>query len=215
MKKLLIFGSGGFAREVAWLTQEINKHRSSWELFAFVDIESSDTKINGIKVISESDAQKFVNKVFVVVGIGLSGIRREVTMKLITQGFKFATLIHPSLKYDEERCSIGVGSIICAGNIFTTNIRIKDHVIINLDCTIGHDTIIEEFVTVSPGCHLSGFTTLRQNVFLGTGTVTREGIEIKENSVIGAGSVIVSDLEANILAFGNPAKQVKLINVIR
>ena len=40
------------------------------------------------------------------------------------------------------------GSITCVGSTLTVDISIGKHVIINPDCTIGHDCIIEDFVTL-------------------------------------------------------------------
>jgi serine acetyltransferase len=42
-----------------------------------------------------------------------------------------------------------------------------------------------------------------------------KGVTIGENSVIGAGSVDTKDIEANVVAAGNPAKLVKQLDVNR
>ena len=70
-------------------------------------------------------------------------------------GLKFCSVIHPSAKMSQY-IDVGKGTIITAGNILTTQIKIGNHVIINLDCTIGHDSIIEDYCTILPGCHISG-----------------------------------------------------------
>jgi len=54
--------------------------------------------------------------------------------------------------------------------------------------------------------------TLENNVWLGLRSVVCKGVHIGENSVIGAGSVVVSDIPANVIAAGNPAKVVKTLN---
>ena len=43
MKDLVIIGAGGFAREVAWLVEEINKEKPSWNLIGYID-EDPDKK---------------------------------------------------------------------------------------------------------------------------------------------------------------------------
>ena len=85
------------------------------------------------------------------------------------------------------------------------NIRIGEHVILNLDCTVGHNTVIEDYVTVSPGCHLSGYSTIRRGAYLGTGAVTIERREIGARSIIGAGAVVIRDIPADVTAVGVPA----------
>lgn len=49
------------------------------------------------------------------------------------------------------------------------------------------------------------------NVWLGGGVIVCPGVTIGENSVIGAGSVVVRDIPANVVAVGNPARVIKQI----
>lgn len=56
---------------------------------------------------------------------------------------------------------------------------------------------------------------LADNVWLGEGTIVCKGVQIGENSVIGAGSVVTRDIPANVVAAGNPAKVIKSINPAR
>ncbi len=51
--------------------------------------------------------------------------------------------------------------------------------------------------------------TIGDNVWLGGGVIVCPGVTIGENSVVGAGSVVVRDLPANVVAVGNPARVVK------
>ena len=110
---------------------------------------------------------------------------------------------------DAASVEIGNGCIVCAGNILTVNIKIGDHVILNIDCTIGHDCVIEDYVTISPGCHLSGYTTVRRGAYLGTGAVTVERHEIGRNTIVGAGAVVVKDIPRDVIAVGIPARPIK------
>lgn len=53
--------------------------------------------------------------------------------------------------------------------------------------------------------------TLGDNVWLGGGVIVCPGVSIGENTVVGAGSVVVRDLPANVVAVGNPAKTVRTL----
>lgn len=50
---------------------------------------------------------------------------------------------------------------------------------------------------------------LEQNVWIGDSAIVCKGVLIGENSIIGAGSVVVSNIPANCVAAGNPAKVLK------
>jgi acetyltransferase-like isoleucine patch superfamily enzyme len=52
---------------------------------------------------------------------------------------------------------------------------------------------------------------IEDNVWLGEGVKVLKGVTIGKNSVIGAGSVVVSDIPENVIAAGNPAKVIKII----
>ena len=104
---------------------------------------------------------------------------------------------------------IGDGSIICAGTIATVDIEIGKHVIVNLDCTIGHDAKLEDYVTVYPSVNISGFVTVGEETEIGTGTQIIQGIKIGRESIIGAGAVVLKELPEKCTAVGSPAKVIK------
>lgn len=49
------------------------------------------------------------------------------------------------------------------------------------------------------------------NVWIGWGSIVLKGVTIGDNSIIAAGSVVVSDIPPNVIAAGNPAKAKKTI----
>lgn len=50
---------------------------------------------------------------------------------------------------------------------------------------------------------------LEENVWVGDSAIICKGVTIGKNSIIGAGSVVTSDIPANVVAAGNPAKIIK------
>ncbi len=50
------------------------------------------------------------------------------------------------------------------------------------------------------------------NVWVGWGAIILKGVTIGENSIIAAGAVVVSDVPANVIAGGNPAKIIKQLS---
>ena len=105
--------------------------------------------------------------------------------------------------------SFGLGSIICAGSIITTNVSIANHVHINLSCTIGHDTFIDDFVTLSPSTNISGNVNINKRVFIGTNSSVREKISIDSDIVIGLNSGVINPLSEKGVYGGTPCKKIR------
>ncbi|WP_411041899.1 sugar O-acetyltransferase [Streptomyces collinus] len=51
--------------------------------------------------------------------------------------------------------------------------------------------------------------TIGDNVWLGGGVIVCPGVNIGENTVVGAGAVVTKDLPSGILALGNPARVIR------
>lgn len=209
MKKLVIVGVGGFGREVAWLVERINNVNPMWNLIGFVDDNEKlhGDVVGGYPVLGGCDwLNHNKNDIYAVCAIGSSKIRKKVIKKLTD--VKFTTLIDPNAIIS-ERVKIGEGSIICAGTIITVDIEIGAHVIINLDCTIGHDAALKDFVTLYPSVNISGNTVLEECVEMGTGTQIIQGIRVREGTIVGAGAVVVKELPRECTAVGSPARAIK------
>jgi serine acetyltransferase len=79
---------------------------------------------------------------------------------------------------------------------------------INRMSNVGHDNLLEDFVTVSPGSNLSGNVTLKEGSFIGTGASIIEGKTVGAWARVGAGAAVVEDIPDNTTAVGVPAKVV-------
>ncbi len=212
MKKLTplaIVGAGGFGREVAWLADDINQDRATYDFVGFVDDASSSTP-EGYPVLGTTDQWISDGRtdVALVCALGDPVTRWKVASRLSGAGFTFATLIHPSVKRSRH-VRIGPGGMICADNILTTNIDIGAHALLNLDCTVGHDSRLADYISMMPGVHISGEVTTDIGAYFGTGAVAINGVRIGAWSVIGAGAVVSSEIPRGMIAVGVPAKPIK------
>ena len=212
MKDLIIFGASGFGREVAWAVERLNKVNPSWNLLGFMDDadDIQETEINGYKVLGKTEDVSSYPDAYFVVAVGASRTREKIVfnMKAVNPSIKFGTVIDPSVEMS-DLVTIGEGTIICAHTIITVNIEIGAHVIINLDCTIGHDAVLQDFVTLYPSVNVSGITNIGHAVELGTGMQIIQGKTVGEYSILGAGAVVVKDIPAKCTAVGSPAKPIK------
>lgn len=77
---------------------------------------------------------------------------------------------------------------------------------------MGHDVQICDFVTVYPSVNISGNVIVEKCVELGTGTQIIQGKRIGQETIVGAGAVIIQDLPSGCTAVGSPAKPIKFMN---
>ena len=211
MKDIIIIGAGGFGREVKGLIDAINKVKPTYNFKGFYDDGVlKGTLVNGFKVLgSISDLSGLTSLIQVAVAIGIPDTKRNIVELLKNSLLEYPVLIHPSVIANGDFVSIGKGSIICAGTIFTCNIEIQDFVILNLMCTVGHDTIIKNYTSIMPSVNISGEVIIQESVYVGTGAKIINQLEIGENTIVGAGAVVSKSLPSNCTAVGIPAKIIK------
>ena len=211
MEKIVIVGAGGFGREVKMLIDQINLKDCKYEFLGFYDDGfEKGTTINNNQVLgSIEDLANSSQELNVVVAIGSPEIKRKIVEKLTSATIKFPTLIHPSVLVGDEFVLIGNGCIICAGTIITCNIEIKDFVILNLMCTVGHDTVINSFASFMPSVNISGEVVIHEEVYVGTGAKIINQLEIGKQTIVGAGAVVSKTLPEKCTAVGIPAKPIK------
>ena len=211
MKDIVIIGAGGFGREVKTLIDAINLNKPLYRFKGYYDDGfEKGVMINGFEVLGGvSELNEMALPVCVVIAIGAPKTKRNVVERLTNENLTFPSLIHPSVIKSEDFISIGKGCLICAGNILTCNIDIEDFVILNLMCTVGHDTIIKKYSSFMPSVNISGEVIIQEGVYVGTGARIINQLEVGENTIIGAGAVVSKSLPSNCTAVGIPAKVIK------
>jgi len=209
---IAIYGAGSFAREVAWLVDDISSAERPMKVVCFIDDNEANhgLVLNTVPVMGLAEARARFPDALVAVGIGSPQTREKVTQKALSTGMLPATLIHPRVERSRW-VEIGPGAVICAGNILTVNITLGPHVQINLDCTIGHDVIMGDYTTLAPGVHVSGWVHFGKRVVVGTGAVILNGTQdapltIGDDAVIGAGAVVTKPVPPGVTVVGVPAK---------
>lgn len=209
MKKIVIYGAGGFAREIIWLIEEINTNNKEWEIVGLIEDNSDNfgKELNGHKILGGRDyLQSLSDDVFVVIAIGDGKIRKKIYENFPNK--KYATLIHPNVKISSTN-KIGDGSIICAGCNLTVNIIIGNHSNINLNCTITHDCEIGDFVSIFPRVAVSGSVKIGSNTTIGTGSAIIQKLTVGENVTIASMSNVTKNIPNDSIALGNPIKIIK------
>jgi len=210
-----IFGTAGFAREVDYLIHNLSRAGSSlYDTTHFVAEDGNPlvgTHLKACPVISESEFfSRYANSnANCFIAVGSPAIKRKIVSRLKQHArARFPSLVDPSAHYDRRPGAVrfGEGAIICAMNVLTTDIDVGAFAHLNLDCTVGHDARIGDYSTVSPGVHISGNVTLASDVFVGTGAVLLERLDVCSGVVIGGGAVVRASISQPGTYVGVPAK---------
>ncbi|HJV25443.1 MAG TPA: acetyltransferase [Aromatoleum sp.] len=211
-RPLVIYGAGGFGREVLQVVRDINDARPrTWDPIGFaVDQAFASTSlVQGLPVVGSVDWLAQHPEVEVVIAIGSPAARRHIVRRVVQEaGNRFATLLHPHAWLGQD-VRVGEGSVICAGALVTTDISIGSHVHVNIGATIGHDAVLKDFVTLNPSVNVSGNVQLAEGVEVGTGSVLLPKVSVGEWAIVGAGAVVTKEVPADATVVGAPAKVIK------
>ncbi len=206
---IVLFGAGGFGKEVMWMLEEANRTRKTWNIRGFVDDTPAyqGKTIQNYPVLGNTKwllAQK--KPLQVLCCLGNSKDRKMVVEKLS----KNPHLTFPSFIANNVTMSpymkMGNGCIICSSVVMTVGITIGDFVIINYHATICHDSVIENFVSIYPSVNISGFVHIGAASHIGVGSQILPHVTIGKSAVVGAGAVVLKNVATHTTVAGVPAK---------
>jgi sugar O-acyltransferase (sialic acid O-acetyltransferase NeuD family) len=199
MKKGII-GAGGFGREIYWSLDLFERINCKF----FVDDEYYQQGNKNILPISEFNPEEYE----VIVAVADPKSRKSIVETLPIET-KYFTHIHPSAQIHAPDVEIGEGSIICAGTIITTNVKIGKHAHLNLLTTIGHDCEIGDYFTTAPGAKISGNCKIYDCVYVGTNASIKQKLSIESFTTIGSNAAVVKDIQEPGVYAGVPVKKIK------
>lgn len=207
MKKLVILGCGGFAREACLHTLDTF---NNIEIVFYDDFpKTCHLEIIGKKFEIFSSFEELKKKGFssFIIGVGIPDVKSVLVEKALKNGLHpHDSIVHPKAIIQDAK--IGKGGVICPGVILTTNITIGDYVVLNLNSTVGHDSIVNDFTTCNPGSSISGMCILDQGIYFGVGAATKEGVSIAKNSIIGGQAFVTKSISKEGSTWiGIPAKE--------
>lgn len=203
MKKILVVGTGGLAREFTEF------FKPQLEIVGYIGVNDKEylkyCMEGNLYLDSITPNEAKVDNC--VIAVGNPKLKRELMMKLSCSGFKFPPIVHDSVLIKPDNLAEGV--VISPNCIVGTNVNFGQFVYLNFMVGVGHDTIIGDYVQINPGAQIGGASTIGNSVLIGSNSTIRQGISVGNNSTVGSGAVVLSKVRENITVFGNPARKLK------
>jgi sugar O-acyltransferase (sialic acid O-acetyltransferase NeuD family) len=207
MEDIIVYGAGGFGREVHVLIKQINLLKPTYNMLGFVDDHPGlkGQLINGMPVLGGLD-YLLAHKSPVCIAMALLNVAKlKVVQQLqLNTNLRFPNLIHPDAYWDETN-KIGTGNILCHGMKLTCNIEIGNFNAFNGNVSIGHDVILGDFNLFGPNSFIAGSVKIgNENAFAMNSSVIQQR-KIGNRNTVNMNSVLIRNIRDEGVYFGVPA----------
>lgn len=135
-------------------------------------------------------------------------IRKELTERIISMGGFVPTLIHPTALVSPHANISDNGVLIEAQTIVQSDVLIKEGAFICGQSMICHQAKLDEYCFIGPQALVGAVNHVGPFAFIGQKSllISRKNIEVGENAMVGAGSVVTRSVVPESVVVGSPAK---------
>ncbi len=207
MTPFVVFGAGGFARELlGWIANCGLAKRERFAVAAWIS-ESNDvgSTVHGIPVIAADDWTDPPPRY--VISVSNPDQKKRIALAMAERGWQPEIFIHDGAAVGLSP-KIGAGTIICPSCRISTDATIGDHVLVNSGSGVGHDAVVGSYSSLLGAVSVNGNVTVGEGVLLGAGSMIYPGKQVGDGAKIGLGSVVLRNVPAGATMFGNPAARI-------
>lgn len=212
ISKLVIFGSGGHARDVHSVLVAAESSGVLMggliDLLGFVSNEPDEEllgRLGSIWLGDDGVLEELEPGTRFLIGVGSGALRRALDSKAQARGLVPLTLIHPTASVGPD-VQIGGGCVLFANTSVTTNVRLGGHTHLNAGSSVSHDCVLGDYVTLNPGARVCGWVTLGDEVMVGANAAVNERLVIGDRAAVGSGAAVTQDVPPGATAVGVPAR---------
>ena len=205
---IVVWGAGGHAKVVLDILT-----LSECKILGFVDDTAARKRsrhfcgfplYGNVKEVPVSEGRH------IFIAIGNNEARQQKSASAEEQGFQLVSIVHPRAIIARD-VQVGPGTLVAAGAVINPGAVIGKNVIVNTLACIEHDCTIENGVHVAPGARLAGHVRVGSGAWIGIGATIIDKITIGKHSIIGAGSVVIRNIPADVVVAGVPARMIRTV----
>lgn len=206
--KSVIIGAGTYGEVYLAYLQEVGI-----DVIGFIDDAPQKNIVQGIPVLGGIDCLPSLKENYNVEAIYCPLGNNKLRVKFLSLakelGYQTPNYIHPSVIISPN-VEIGQGVYILLGTTIMPYTIIHDYSMISMGVHIAHHSVLEEGVFLSTGCNFGASIVAHKYAYCGISSTIMTGLhELGENCLIGAGAVVIKDVEPNAVMAGVPAKVIK------
>ena len=172
---------------------------------------SADIERVGLQMLGRTDdwlASAAARGSDVFVAIGDNRTRRAVSATAQAAGATIVSAVSPR-SIVSPSAGLGAGVLVMPGAVINAAAELADGAIVNTGACIDHECTIGAFAHLAPGSLLAGRVVIGDGAFIGVGAAIAPGRTVGEWAVVGAGAAVVSDVAADAVVTGVPARPIE------
>ena len=206
--KSVIIGAGTYGEVYLAYLQEAGVN-----IVGFIDDAPKSDEIKGIPILGGIDSLPILKEKYGVEAVYCPLGNNKLRVKFLSYakelGYETPNYIHPSVVVSPN-VTIGEGVYILLGTTIMPHTTINDFVMISMGVHLAHHSTLEEGAFLSTGCNFGASIVAHKYAYCGISSTIMTGIkELGEDCLIGAGAVVIRDVESNTVVAGVPAKVIK------
>jgi len=208
--EIFIVGAGAHGRVVLDILRDSGQYESI--RFADDNVKLVGQSVNGASVVGlERTLERQPGAICFVVSLGRPLLRLALRERIRSRQHVLMNAIHPQAVV-EGSVTMGDGNMIGANAVVNSNARLGNSVLVNTMAIVEHDCIVEDGVSLSPRSCIAGRVSVGRGAFICTSALVLPRIHIGSEAVVGAGSVVTTDVPDRTLVLGSPARPIQRID---
>ena len=202
--KLIIVGAGGHALSVADAAIS-----SSWSVVGFYSPDGAGPSSMMGEIFTSLDALDLSDVSFAL-GIGTNHLRQAVAEDI---GKRFpqkeiVSIIHPTA-WVSSQAIVHPGAVILAHAAVGPGSTVGHGALLNTGSSLDHESTLGNYASLGPGARSGGNVTVGERTMIGMLAGILHGVKVGSDTVVGAQSLVNTDLDSNLVAWGTPARTVR------